>query len=84
MTNNEQYPAHHEQNGDNEDQPRCVECKQEFYLGDEMIRLDTGVLGGKGFVPLPTERTSFLCNSECARRYFIPEEDLVPMKRRIP
>lgn len=65
-------------------QPKCIECKQPLYLGDELIRLETGVLGGKGFVALPTERTIHLCNSECARRYFIPEEDVVKMKRRIP
>lgn len=81
MTN---QPQSEDREADDQQPPHCAECRQPLYLGDEMIRMETGVLGGNGFVPLPTERTILLCNTECVRRYFMPEEDIVQMKRRVP
>lgn len=83
MTKQIETPVRNDADDSEKPQPHCAECKQKLYLGDELIRLETGVLGGKGFVALPTERTIHLCNFECARRYFMIESD-VKMKRRIP
>ena len=60
----------------------CAECRRELLLGNECIRCQLGVIGARGFVPLgePTH----LCDHECARRYYLPEEDVKRLQRRIP
>ncbi len=60
---------------------KCAQCDTELHLGREVIGLQTRVIGPKGFVQL--EDMEFVCNEECARRYF-DDTDVVTMPRRIP
>lgn len=62
-------------------QETCENCRRELDVGVDVIRVDEGVMGMKGFVPL--EKTMFFCCDKCVREYF-ENGDLPSMPSRIP
>ena len=74
-----------ESNHDNEEEKQetqCVECQRELHLGNECLRIHVGVIGSRGFVPL--REPTCVCDHDCARRYFGPEEEAERLPRRVP
>jgi hypothetical protein len=67
---------------------QCIECKETIYLGEEIVGVQSGVNGNRGFVPL--EEMRMLCSEECAVDYFndrIPSASNggpIQRSRRIP
>jgi hypothetical protein len=59
----------------------CENCHRELDVGVDVIRVDEGVMGMKGFVPL--EGTMFFCCEKCLRDYF-DMADLPSLPGRIP
>jgi len=59
----------------------CANCRGELNLGAEAIRVDEGVIGMRGFVPL--EKTLLFCNDKCLTDYY-DLGDLPTVPRRIP
>ena len=52
-----------------EDKKRiCTNCLCELDVGRDAIRVEEGVIGTKGFVPLV--KTMFFCGEKCLRDYF--------------
>ena len=46
----------------------CANCERELDVGVDAIRIDEGVIGMKGFVPL--DKTMLFCCDKCIRDYF--------------
>ncbi len=49
-----------------ENKSTCANCQRELDVGVEAIRVDTGVIGMKGFVPLDT---LLFCCEKCMTEY---------------
>ena len=60
---------------------KCDNCRIELDIGRDAIRVDQGVVGMKGFVPL--EGILFFCCIKCLRDYF-DMGDLKSLPPRIP
>ena len=59
----------------------CENCRRELDLGVEAIKVNEGVIGMRGFVPL--EKTVLLCGEKCLRDYY-DLGDLPSVPARIP
>jgi len=59
----------------------CANCQRELDVGVDAMRIDEGVIGMKGFVPL--DKTMFFCCDKCIRDYF-DLGDLPSIPRRVP
>ena len=59
----------------------CANCIQELDIGVDVLRVDEGVMGMKGFVPL--ENTLLFCSEQCLRDYF-DIGDLPSVPSRVP
>ena len=59
----------------------CTACDSEIHLGRDVIRVQEGVMGTKGFVPLSEEL--YFCTEECLRKHF-DDTELIKFDRRIP
>ena len=59
----------------------CANCIRELDIGVDVLRVDEGVIGMKGFVPL--ENTLLFCCERCLRDYF-DIGDLPGVPRRFP
>lgn len=59
----------------------CTNCARELDVGVDAIRVDEGVMGMKGFVPL--EGDLYFCSERCLREYF-DMGDLPSVPRRMP
>ena len=59
----------------------CANCERELDVGVDAIRIDEGVIGMKGFVPL--DKTMLFCCDKCIRDYF-DLGDLPSMPKRVP
>ena len=46
----------------------CANCRRDLDVGVDMIRVDEGVMGNKGFVPL--DSTMYFCCDKCLKDYF--------------
>jgi hypothetical protein len=51
-----------------ENKKTCASCRRELDIGVDVIKVDEGVIGVKGFVPL--EKMLFFCCERCLRDYF--------------
>lgn len=60
---------------------KCANCNRELNLGVDAIRVDEGVIGMKGFIPL--ENTMLFCCERCLRDYF-DLGDLPSVPNRMP
>ena len=61
----------------------CEHCRRTLDQGVDVLALQEGVIGPRGFVPLEDMR--FLCSEECREAYFCePAEERVKLSRRIP
>ncbi len=74
------------ENGNNDTdrgKPRCAQCRRELDLGVDVIGIQQGVLGPRGFVHL--DERKLLCGELCLEQYVCngkPEVNELP--RRIP
>ena len=59
---------------------KCANCQRELSMGLDVLSLQQGVVGPRGFVPL--EEMTLLCNKECVRQYF--SDDPWGSVQRIP
>lgn len=59
----------------------CANCQRELDVGVDAMRIDEGVIGMKGFVPL--DKTMFFCCDKCIHGYF-DLGDLPSIPRRVP
>jgi hypothetical protein len=59
----------------------CANCIRQLDIGVDTLRVDEGVIGTKGFIPL--ENTLFFCCDRCLRDYF-DIGDLPSMPGRFP
>lgn len=66
---------------DEEHEKKCAGCHSLIHVGRDLIRVQEGVLGTRGFVDLNHEL--LFCNENCVRDYYADSE-VVEMKRRIP
>jgi hypothetical protein len=64
-----------------EDKRTCANCERELDVGVDAIRVDEGVMGMKGFVPL--EKTLLFCCEKFLGEYY-DLSDLPSVPRRIP
>jgi len=64
-----------------ENKNKCANCQRELDVGVDSIKVDEGVIGTKGFVPL--ENSMFFCSGRCLRSYF-DTDDLPSVPPRIP
>jgi hypothetical protein len=64
-----------------ENKRTCANCDRELDIGVDAIRVDEGVMGMKGFVPL--EKTLLFCCEKCLIEYY-DLGNLSSMPRRIP
>ena len=64
-----------------ENKQNCANCRRDLDIGVDVIRVDEGVVGTKGFVPL--EGTMFFCCERCLRDYF-DMGDLQSIPSRVP
>ena len=78
MTDN-QTPNEHD--GKETEEVRCRECQRELRMGENSMRVEWGVMGPRGFVPLGDPR--FFCDYDCARSYFC-DEPVEQRPRRVP
>ncbi|MBE7456489.1 MAG: hypothetical protein HS102_08030 [Planctomycetia bacterium] len=60
---------------------RCRRCHHLIPEGADVIGVQDGVLGPRGFVPLESHR--FFCDENCLRDYF-QNGDVEKLSRRIP
>lgn len=59
----------------------CEECGSAIHMGRDVIRVQQGVMGSRGVVPLVDEM--LFCSEECLKRSYAPEP-AVTMRRRLP
>ncbi|MCK6465304.1 MAG: hypothetical protein L6Q93_10770 [Phycisphaerae bacterium] len=77
---------HQEEDEDDEESQkrsaeRCARCRRSIEPGADVIGLQDGVLGPRGFIPLEEHR--FFCNEDCLRADF-DHGDVEKLPRRIP
>ena len=48
-------------------QVSCEHCRHELQLGEDVIRMDNGVIGPRGFIDLG--KAMFFCNEDCLKGY---------------
>lgn len=58
---------------------RCASCQKDVTEGMDVMGVQEGVMGPRGFVPL--EEMLILCSKECLRTYFADPSDYV---QRVP
>ncbi len=58
----------------------CTSCRRKFEMGVDVLALEEGVIGGRGFVPL--EDVLFFCSEKCLRQHLA--DDGYGMAERIP
>ena len=63
-----------------ETQHKCAQCQRELDVGLDAVKVDTGVMGMKGFVPL---ETLLFCCDKCLSEYY-DLSDLPSVPKRIP
>ena len=64
-----------------ETKKNCANCRRELDVGVDAIKVDEGVIGTKGFVPL--DKVMFFCCEKCFQDYF-DMSNLPSMPPRIP
>lgn len=47
---------------------KCAQCRRVLDVGTDAIRVEEGVMGIKGFIPL--EKILYFCCEDCIREYF--------------
>ena len=67
-------------NTNNDEKIRCVNCDNEIDLGADVLVIEEGVLGPRGFIPL--EKRLF-CSQQCLSEY-VCNDDLEEVPRRVP
>ena len=62
----------------------CAHCREEIDYGKDVLSVEEGVAGPRGFVPL--EEKLFFCSEECLRDYYdkVDLSKLPKVKRRVP
>ncbi len=58
---------------------QCASCQQDLKEGMDVIGVQEGIIGSRGFVPL--EEMLMLCSVECLRNYFSDPKGYV---QRVP
>lgn len=72
-----------DRNQNEEARPRCVQCHRALDLGTDLVGIQQGVLGPRGFVQL--EERKLLCSDTCAENYVCNgKTEVHEMPRRIP
>jgi len=59
----------------------CANCNRDLDIGLDAIKVEEGVVGTRGFVPL--DHKLFFCCEQCLHEYF-DLDDLPGLPRRIP
>lgn len=68
---------------EDEDTIECAECHARIDLGRDLIRLEQGVLGPRGLVPL--ENAVYFCSESCMQEHVCGNEATVEKRpRRMP
>ena len=62
---------------------KCEECDRKQQLGEEVIAVQRGVIGQRGFVPFEDDMMYF-CNEQCLVRFFDDKPAVHRTQRRIP
>lgn len=70
-----------EPSDDEKKQPTCSHCRRQIDLGADALKLESGVYGPRGLVPLKPPR--WFCDEHCASGYFCDEE-IFQLPRRVP
>lgn len=60
----------------------CSRCRRTIDLGRDVMAVEQGVVGPRGFVPL--EDPLLFCGEACLKGHFDDDGDIVEMPRRIP
>lgn len=63
------------------DKKKCANCTKDINIGSDIIRVEEGVSGLKGFIPL--EKTMLFCCEKCLTDYF-DMSNLPSIPRRVP
>ena len=63
-----------------EDKKTCANCQHDLDVGVDAMKVDKGVIGMRGFVPL---ETLLFCSENCLRDYY-DLSDLPKGSERIP
>ena len=63
-----------------EDKKTCANCQHDLDVGVDAMKVDKGVIGMRGFVPL---ETLLFCSENCLRDYY-DLGDLPKVPSRIP
>lgn len=48
-------------------QIQCAHCRRDLQLGEDVIRMENGVIGPRGFIDLGN--AMFFCDEDCLKRY---------------
>lgn len=59
---------------------RCVGCRKDLYLGDDVWKTEQAVLGPRSAVPLEAER--LFCSRKCLADFFRDDHDIGPIEKR--
>ena len=66
-----------------EQETRCRQCHRRIRLGEDIMQLQRGVIGPRGFVQL--DEPASLCSDACLRGYVNgSDEEIEKLSRRIP
>ncbi len=60
----------------------CTNCRKEFQIGHDVLGLQEGVVGTRGFVPV-ADMLHF-CSERCLKDYHDDDASVATLKRRTP
>ena len=61
---------------------QCLKCQCELLEGRDVVEVQEGVVGVRGFIPL--EKILTFCSIECLKEYFTGERSYERLPRRVP
>ena len=63
---------------------KCAHCREEIGYGKDILAVEEGVAGPRGFIPL--EEKLLFCSEECLRDYYdkVDLSKLPKMNRKVP
>lgn len=70
------------QNGDSQRTQSCSKCRCQLTEGRDVVEVQEGVVGVRGFIPL--EKILTFCSIDCLKEYFTGERGYERLPRRIP
>ena len=61
---------------------KCSTCRKELNEGMDVLEVQEGVVGTRGFVPL--DSNAVFCSVECLKEYFRASKGYEKAPRRVP